>query len=215
MPTKTTNLILSLLIVAVFAAGAYVYPNLPDQIAVHWNAAGEADGFAGKFWGTFLFPLTMLFLLALYFVIPRIDPLGKNFQKFIGQYNSFWVCMMIFMGYIFGLQTAWNLGKEFDFGKAIIIAVAALWFAIGAAIENSKRNWFFGIRTPWTISSDKVWDKTHKLGGKLFKFSAILVLLAGIFLKGAMLITAILIPSILTAIWTIAYSYLEFKKTNK
>lgn len=122
---------------------------------------------------------------------------------------------MLFMAYIFALQASWNLGQEFDFGKAIVLAFSALWLVIGYTIESSKRNWFFGIRTPWTLFSDEVWDKTHKLGGKLFKFSAVLILLAGIFLKGAMLIGAIIINSILTSISVVVYSYLEFKKTNK
>jgi len=88
-----------------------------------------------------------------------------------------------------------------------------LFFYIGILCENTKRNWFIGIRTPWTLSSDEVWKKTNKKGGKLFKISGLIVF-TGVFLKNY-LIFLILIPIISVTIYTFIYSYIEYQKEKK
>jgi uncharacterized membrane protein len=91
-------------------------------------------------------------------------------------------------------------------------ALAILFYYTGILIENAKRNWFIGIRTPWTMSSDKVWDKTHKIGGKLFKIAGVFTLLAIFFESFAVFF--IVVPVISISIYTIVYSYFEYKKEN-
>jgi len=215
MTKKTTNIILLMLIAAAAIIGAILYPSLPDKVASHWNAAGEADGTMSKFWGVFLLPMIMAGLFLLYLIIPRVDPLRANIESFRKHYNIFWVFMFAFFIYIFGLTMVWNLGHRFNFTMTIIPAMSALLYAIGFIIEKSKRNWFVGIRTPWTLSSDIVWEKTHKLGGKLFKVAAVLSLF-GLFLRGESAIVATLIvPVMAVSVITIVYSYLEFRRQNK
>ncbi|MDD5082760.1 MAG: SdpI family protein, partial [Dehalococcoidales bacterium] len=88
-----------------------------------------------------------------------------------------------------------------------------LLYYCGILVANAQRNWFVGIRTPWTLSSDRVWEKTHRLGGRLFKAAGVLALL-GIFLPGYAILF-ILIPAVVIAFWTIVYSYLEYRKEAK
>lgn len=195
----------------VFIVGIILYPLFPDQIAAHWNAAGEADGYMGKFWGVFLLPGIILVMFLLYFFIPKLDPLQKNIDSFQPIYNVFWVLMFIFFAYIFGLSMAWNMGYRFNFTMTIVPAVSVLLYVIGVVLEKSKRNWFMGIRTPWTLSSDVVWDKTHKLGGHLFKIAAG-ISLVGIFLYGPYTIAMILIPVALASVVTVVYSYIIYTK---
>jgi len=95
----------------------------------------------------------------------------------------------------------------------MIPAMAALFYYCGILVENAKRNWFIGIRTPWTLSNEKVWEKTHKLGGKLFKAAAIIILF-GIVLKGYALLF-ILVPVIFVSFYLIVYSYVEYQKEVK
>jgi uncharacterized membrane protein len=92
-------------------------------------------------------------------------------------------------------------------------AFATLFYYSGVLIENAKRNWFIGIRTPWTLSSDRVWDKTHKIGGKLFKIAGI-VALAAVFFETAA-IFFIIVPVIIVSIYTVVYSYLEYQKESQ
>jgi uncharacterized membrane protein len=105
----------------------------------------------------------------------------------------------------------WNTGSRFNFTTAIVPAMAVLFFCVGAFLKNLKRNWFMGIRTPWTLSSDVVWDKTHQLSGKLFKAAAIISLL-GLFFQSNVVIFLIIIPVILAAVISVVYSYLLYRK---
>lgn len=212
MSTRITNAILLGCIVLAVVTGLVLYPSFPERFASHWNAAGQADGTMGRFWGVFLFPVIMAFLFALYYFIPRIDPLRKNLESTRNQYNAFWVSMFVFFAYVYGLTIVWNLGTRFDFTVAIVPAVAALYYVLGTYMKTLKRNWFVGIRTPWTLSSDVVWEKTHRLGGKLFQATAVVTLL-GLFLT-EQLIWVILVPLVATAIFTVVYSYIVYKKTS-
>jgi uncharacterized membrane protein len=211
MQTKITNIILLTLVVVSFVAGLVVYQYLPDRVASHWNSAGEVNGYMNKFWGIFLTPFILIGMFLLYFIIPKIDPLKSNLESFKKYYNIFWLFFFLFLIYIFILQISWNFGLRFNFTMAIVPALAALWYFLGAIIQKAKRNWFFGIRTPWTLSNDIVWDKTHKLGGKLFQIAAIISLLA-IFFSGDFFVFIIIVPLILVSIVTMIYSYLEFRK---
>ena len=210
MPTKQTNIILPVFILVAVIVGAALYPSLPDTITSHWNAAGEANGYMGKFWGVFLMPLIMLIMYGVYLLIPKIDPLKANIESFRKYYNLFWVLFSVFFLYIFALLLAWNLGFRFDFTVAIIPALAVFFFFVGMLLKHAKRNWFFGIRTPWTLSSDIVWEKTHRLGSTLFKITALIMLLGVVFPDR--FFWFLFIPLIGSVIYLLIYSYMEYQK---
>ena len=212
MSTKYTNIVLPLLVLIAAATGVFFYPSLPDTIVSHWNTAGEANGYMGKFWGVFLFPLIMLFTYGVYLLIPKIDPLKANIESFRKYYNAFWVLFSIFFLYIFFLSLTWNAGFEFDFSMALVPALAVFFFLIGVLLKHAKRNWFFGIRTPWTLSSDIVWDKTHQLGATLFKIIA-LVMLFGIAFP-EQFIWFLIVPLFASVAYLLIYSYLEYQKLD-
>jgi len=215
MTIKTANICLLGITVLVFFIGATVYPFLPEQVVSHWDAAGEPNGLMFKFWGVFLLPIMMVGILLLYFIIPKIDPLKENIKEFRGHYNNFWVFVFVFFFYVFSLTLAWNLGYRFNFTITIIPAIATLLYVIGDVLEASKRNWFLGIRTPWTLLSDTVWKKTHILGGKLFKIAAAVSLL-GVFFRDSLSIAAIIVlPIFIIMIISFVYSYVEFRKQPK
>jgi len=198
------------IIVASFLIGLIFYSQFPDMVASHWNAKGEVDGYMSKFWGIFLMPIVSLGLFFMFLIIPRIDPLKKNIEKFRKYFDSFVVLIILFLFYIFLLSVFWNLGARFNMSKVILPAMGILFFYIGVLLKHAKRNWFIGIRNPWTLSSDIVWDKTHKLGSKLFKIAGV-VSLIGIFFP-SISIWLVLIPVIVFSVYTIFYSYFEHKK---
>lgn len=213
MNTKTTNIVLLTLIVLTGGIGLFLYPSLPAEIASHWNAAGEVNGYMSKFWGVALFPLLMAGLFLIYFVIPKIDPLKSNINSFRSYYNAFWIFLFIFFSYIFGLSMAWSLGYTFNFTYAIVPAISALFYFLGSMLGKSKRNWFIGIRTPWTLSSDAVWDKTHRVASKLFKVAAI-ISLGALFAGPDAVLFFVVLPIAIVAIFAVVYSYLEYRKKN-
>ncbi|MFH1664072.1 MAG: SdpI family protein [archaeon] len=197
-------------VVLSFVIAGYFYPLMPDKMVSHWGAAGQPNGFMDKTTAILLMPVISVILLGLFYLIPKIDPLKENIQKFRNYFDSFIIIILAFMQYIFLLTIYWNTGNSFNMNSAIIPAIAILFYYSGILIENSKRNWFIGIRTPWTLSNENVWNKTHKIGGKLFKATAIISLIGLFFGENALYF--MLVPAILTTIYTIAYSYVEYKK---
>jgi uncharacterized membrane protein len=210
---RKSELIIVGIILLSFAVGIYYYPQMPEKVASHWNAHGQVNGYMSKFWGLFLMPIISVGLLLLFILIPRIDPLKSNIQQFRKYFDRFVVLIMFFLFYLYLLTILWNTGYTFNIITFLSPAFAILFYYAGILIENAKRNWFIGIRTPWTLSSDKVWDKTHKIGGKLFKIAGILALL-GIFFE-SYAIFIIVVPVIIVSIYTVVYSYFEYQKEMK
>ena len=157
-------------------------------------------------------PIISVGLFLLFMFIPRIDPLKSNIQQFRKHYDGFVVLIMVFLFYIYLLTIFWNSGYRFNMTTFLSPAMAILFYYTGVLIENAKPNWFIGIRTPWTMSSDRVWYKTHKVGGKLFKIAGI-VALAAVFFESAA-IFFIVVPVIIVSIYTVLYSYIEYQKDN-
>ena len=176
----------------------------------HWNAKGEVDGYMPKTWALFMLPLVNLGLLALFVVIPIIDPLKHNIEKFRKYYDGFVVLLVLFMTYIHSLILAAGLGVQFNMTLAIMPSLGFLFYYMGILTENAKRNWFVGIRTPWTLSSEKVWNRTHKRGGKLFKVSGVIAVIGILF--GELAVWFVLVPVLVSAAYLVVYSYLEYQK---
>ncbi|MFA5742859.1 MAG: DUF1648 domain-containing protein [Candidatus Paceibacterota bacterium] len=196
-----------------FAIGIWAYPQMPDIIASHWNERGEVNGYMPKFWGIFLTPIMSLAMFLFFSFIPKIDPMKANIEKFSKYYNSFIVSIILFLFYIYLLTMAWNFGYRFNMMYFMAPALSALFYWSGIIMENTKRNWFIGIKTPWTISNDVVWEKTHKIGGKLFKVAAGLSLL-GIFF-GDLAFWFTILPVMIFSVYLIFYSYFEYQKETK
>ncbi|NQU83688.1 MAG: SdpI family protein [Parcubacteria group bacterium] len=213
MKIKTPYLIILLIIILSFAIGGILYPHMPEQVASHWNAQGEVNDYVPKILGLFLMPTISIIIFLLLLFIPKIDPLKKNVEKFRKHFDNFIILIIVFLFYIHLLTLLWNLNYKFDMTQAMMPALGILFFYIGVMIQHAKRNWFIGIRTPWTLSSDTVWNKTHKIGGKMFKVSGIVVMIGILFPQWAFYF--ILIPVMTTTVYTILYSYFEFKKLSK
>ena len=142
-----------IVIIATFIIGVWLYPTLPDELASHWNAAGEIDGYLPKFWGLFMMPLITLGIFALLAAIPTIDPLKKNLEKSRKYYDGLIVLMVLFMSYIHAIIIVNSMGLILPIFSMLIPAFTILFYFIGMMMKNLKRNWFVGVKTPWTLSS--------------------------------------------------------------
>ncbi|HEW91656.1 MAG TPA: SdpI family protein [Thermotogaceae bacterium] len=209
---KSEVIVLGVILLS-FIIGIYFYPQMPEKIASHWNAQGQVDGYMSKFWGLFLMPLLSMILFLLFIAIPKIDPLKHNIEKFRKYYDGFVVLIIVYLFYVYLLTIFWNIGIRFSMVQPLAPAMGILFYYIGILTENAKRNWFIGIRTPWTLSSEKVWEKTHKIGGKLFKTAGAFAFI-GVFFQSYALFF-ILVPIILVAAYTIIYSYFEYQKETR
>ena len=198
------------LIIFAFALSGLLYNQLPDNMASHWNAQGEADGYMDKTTVLLLLPVLCVIIFALMLFMPKFDPIRKNAEGFRTTYENFIAVIVAFFVYLHIIIIAWGIGYQFNRIQALMPAFAAIFFDAGILIKNARRNWFIGIRTPWTMSSDRVWEKTHKRGGKLFMACGLIMLLGIIIPDYA--IYLLLVPLMLTVIYTFAYSYFEYKK---
>ncbi len=207
---KQTKIIIFLIIILSFAVAFYFYPQMPEISASHWNEKGQVDGYISKFWASFLMPIISLLVALLFLLIPKIDPFKENIKKFRGYFEGFIIILLLFLLYIYLLTIFWNLGFKFSMNYFMIPPLAILLYYAGILVEKAKRNWFIGIRTPWTLTSEQVWDKTHKIGGRLFKGSAVIALLGMLFIEYAFYF--VMIPVIVLVVFAFFYSYFEYQK---
>src|SRR5215207_2919257 len=211
MNTRTTTIVVLLMITAATIVGIAFWNQLPDPMASHWNVNDQVDGYIGKFWGVFLMPLITLGMLLLFLVIPNIDPLKANIAQFRDVFNMFIALIVAFMIYIYILSLRWNLGyTDFEMSKAMLPAMGILFFFVGYLLRKAKRNFFIGIRTPWTLSSDRVWDETHRLGSVLFMISGVLALVGSLF-GGTTAFWFLFVPIMGSTLITLVYSYVLYQ----
>jgi len=199
-----------LIIVLTLAITVLTYPALPDRIPSHWNINGEVDGYSSTLWGVVIVPLVMVPLTALLFLLPRIDPLRANYRKFRRYYDGF---ILVFAAFLFIIQLQILLsGLGYPVSPTLVypIILGGLFVYLGFLIEHAEQNWFVGIRTPWTLSSERVWKKTHARGGTLFKIAGIIAI-AGV-LFGRYSLWFALAPILVVAVYLVVYSYLEFQR---
>lgn len=214
MSTRNTILITLILITAMGILGALTWDQLPDPMASHWNINDQVDGSTSKFWGVFMMPVMSLGMLALFLLIPSIDPLKANIAKFRPTFNVFILLLILFLGYLWALTILWNLGRtDFKMSLALLPALGLLFIFIGLLLRKSSRNWFIGIRTPWTLSSDQVWDETHRIGSVLFIASGILAVAGSLF--GRLAFWFVFVPIIGSTIFLTIYSYVLYRRETR
>lgn len=215
MSTRITNILIVLIIAGSIVAGALLWNLLPDPMASHWNINDQVNGTMPKFWGVFLMPIMSLGMFLLFLVLPSIDPLKANIAKFRETFNVFILLIFLFLAYVWKLSIAWNLGfTNFKMSTSMLPAMGLLFVFVGYLLRKAKRNFFIGIRTPWTLSSDTVWDKTHQLGSILFYACGVLALLGSLF-GGATAFLLTIIPLLGSSLFLVAYSYVLYRQETK
>jgi uncharacterized membrane protein len=200
------------LILIMFLAGIIFYPSLPDQIPVHWNIKGEANNCISKnVFSALLYPILTFGIWLLLLYIPFIDPRKEKYAQFE---NAFRTMRLVFIGlfaYLYGVMIANSLGASIPVEKAIPGGISVLFIFLGNLMGKIRQNYFIGIRLPWTLANQDVWNKTHRFAGKLLVGAGFLGLL-GILLPPVW--TAILLFGGICLAFTVAgiYSYVIFKK---
>lgn len=203
-----------ILIILVTWIGTYMtYPQLPDQIPTHWNIYGEIDQWSSKLRAAILLPGIITGIYLLFLAIPYIEPRRKHFLKSMGFYQMIKYAMVLFLTAIYILSIWASFNNDLSVGVFVPVGVGILFILIGNYLSQVKSNFLMGIRTPWTLSSEESWRKTHRLGGITFTiaglmFAAIPFLYISNPWNFIIPITAI----ILAAIVPIAYSYIFFLK---
>jgi uncharacterized membrane protein len=200
-----------LIIIAAAVVSATVYPRLPESVPTHWDISGHPNGWSSRFWGAWLLPIILVVVWAFMSILPKIDPRGSNYAKFGGAFEGMIIAIMLFLFclHIVALRAA--LGHPVAMNRVLPIAMGVLFVVIGILLPSAEPNWFVGIRTPWTLSSDRVWRKTHEFGGKAFVMTGLVILVAGLVIPDVAHIV-LFVAVVICTIGVLAYSYLEWKR---
>lgn len=214
---KKTNIIYHLwsllLVITPFILIAIFWNSLSDQIPKHWNISGEVDRYGDKR-EIFLLPGINVFIYVLLWIIPYIDP-KKNFGQFLNTFVKIQALVITFLFGIFLVILVGSLGYAIDMGFWILYLVIGLLLVIGNYLGKVRPNYFLGIRTPWTLESEEVWVKTHRLAGKLWVVSMILLAITGLFLKLALFNQVFVVVLITVALIPVIYSYILYTRLDK
>lgn len=198
------------LIGAMFLAAALRWSSLPDRLPVHWNAAGQVDGYGGKFSALLLVPLVAVGVYLLLRYIPRIDPARANYASFQGTWLLLRVTLLAYLGFVYLLMNLAFGNEAVPFDRLVYGGVAVLFVILGGIMGKLRPNWFAGIRTPWTLSSKLSWVKTHRLGGWVFIAAGVATAIGGLVSGQAALIAmaVVLVPGL---VFLVVYSYLVWR----
>lgn len=204
--------IIILLLMAEFIAGFILYPHLPERVPSHWNIHGQVDRYSSNFWGAFGLPLLTLGMYVMMLVLPQLDPKRGNYLRFAGAYRILKLILALFFAVLYAVVILAALGYAVPVDRFVITGIGILFMVIGNFMGQFRHNYFVGIKTPWTLASETVWQKTHRLGSKLWVLAGLLVVMIGLTIggeKGFLLFFAILG---LAAVVPMVYSYLLYNR---
>jgi uncharacterized membrane protein len=209
MKLNRANLLSAGLVAGSFAAAAVLYRRLPDPVPVHWGAHGQVNGYMAKPWGAFLMPLATLGTSLLLFALSRIAPRGLSIQRFRGTFDVIQTAIVGFMSFTTLMALLAGAGSPVAVARAVPVAVGILFMILGNVLGKVTRNWFVGIRTPWTMASDEVWLRTHRFGGRVFMLAGLALAITGLAAGGVM---PVLVSVLAAALIPVAYSYVVYRR---
>ena len=162
------------------AFSVWAYPRLPPRVPIHWGLDGRPDGWSTPLVATVVAPVILAGLGLLFTVLPRIDP---RRESYIRHQRAYWQLVNGILIAVAGVQllvVGSGLGWNVNVGMGVALLVGGLFVYLGILLPRMEANWFVGIRTPWTLSSDRVWRETHRVGAGGFIVLGLLVMALGV-----------------------------------
>ncbi|MDD5433281.1 MAG: SdpI family protein [Candidatus Pacebacteria bacterium] len=199
-----------LFLMGIFAASLYTAPCI-TRVPSHWNAAGQIDGYSSKAFAALFFPLLTVAVYLLMLILPTIDPLKENYHYFEKEYYFIRLILVLFMAGMFFFTFLAAIGHKLNIMYFMVPFLSFFFVIIGAFMPKIKKNWFVGIRTPWTLQSDEVWIRTHKFAGKTMMAGGILAFFT-VFLPSQVAFGFFLAIVLTSALLPVAYSYFLYRK---
>ncbi|MFA6428047.1 MAG: SdpI family protein [Candidatus Buchananbacteria bacterium] len=209
-----TEIIPVLLIILAVASSFYFYANFPEQVPIHWNVYGQVDGWSSRAFGAFFFPALITGMYLLFFIFPYLDPKKERYEQFAKAYHIFKGAIVAFVALLYFYTSLIALGHQLlPVNVAVPVGIGVLFIIIGNYLGKVKANWFMGIRTPWTLSSEEVWNKSNRLGGKIFIIMGLFSVL-GFWLPSTIFFGIFITMVIVGSLIPIVYSYWLWRKLN-
>lgn len=204
-------------LVAIALAGAFGILNLdklPPELPTHWNFRGEVDSWTRSGLVVYLAPVIGLGLALLLSVLPRLDPRRANFPQYEGSWWLIGNTILVFLAAVHTMVIGIGLGWQVSMPFVIGLGVGGLFVVIGNYLTRVRPNWFLGIRTPWTLSSEKAWRETHRIGGTLFVLGGLLLIVVTL-VTGNPPLWAMLVGGLGPALFSLVYSYFAWRRDTQ
>ena len=199
----------TLFVIASFIVAGRLYGSLPDPVPTHWGPEGEVNGWTSKPFGAFLGPLIGVLLVALLVVLPRLSPRGFEMTPFQRVYPTLVAAIAGLMLYVTTFALATATGATMPAPGRLLAGVGVFLVVIGNFLGKVTQNFFIGIRTPWTLASDRVWERTHRFAGPVFVLGGVLLVVASLFMKSPLVLIAIVVVTVLSPA---VYSYVVWHR---
>ncbi|MDZ4242262.1 MAG: SdpI family protein [Candidatus Omnitrophota bacterium] len=186
------------------------------MIPIHWGMDGSPDGFANKSIALWVIPKISLLVLGLFLLIPLIEPRKENLMRSIKVYNTIFIGVFLIMALAHGLIVLHALGRSVNVSTVMFMAMGSLFLVIGNFMGKIRSNFLMGFRTPWTLSSEQSWNKTHRLAGWMFVALGLFMILGPVMKWGnAVTVYGMVAGVVLTTVIPVAYSFYVWKKEKK
>jgi len=176
-------------------------------VPIHWNAAGEPNGYGPAWVGFLLTPAITAGLVVLFALIPRIEPRRANLLRSSAAYMTVATAMLVLMLGVHVAVVLAGAGYSVPITPIIGGGVGLLFMVLGNVMTTVRSNFMFGVRTPWTLTSDLAWDRTHRLVGRLWVVGGFVVFLSSLLGRSELLVIVILGFVIGSLVLAFAYSY--------
>jgi len=197
------------------AVSIWAYPRLPPTVATHWDLRGAPDGFSSRLLAVSIVPVVLLVMTGLYNVLPKLDPRGENYAKFLSTYWLIGNAVIVFVLVAHAMIIASALGYSVRIDRLMPLGFGLLFIFLGNYITRVEPNWFVGIRTPWTLSSDTVWRKTHRTGGWLMVLGGFVLAVGAFILPHGAFLPLLVTTIVIVALIPIVQSYVLWKRERR
>ena len=190
---------------------AWAWGRVPDHMPVHFGASGAADRIGGRGEGLLLTPSVTSFFYVLLLAWPHLDPRKERFAQFVRPYRLVRLAVLAFFLVLQATTVAIALGSKVNIDGVTSAAAGIAIALLGNYLPKIQPNWIIGVRTPWTLSSDLSWQRTHRLAGPMLVASGILTLITALVRPGAstyVMLTSLLLTGLVSAV----YSYLVWRR---
>ncbi|MGB2632414.1 MAG: SdpI family protein [Candidatus Acidiferrum sp.] len=195
-----------LLTAAMVVATAVAYPHLPGAVATHWNLRNQADGYSAK-WTLFVIgPGLMAGIMLLWRFLPWLSPKNFEVDSFRSTYFQIMLIIVSLLAY-FNAVVLWaGMGYSLNVGRAIVGGVCLLFALLGNLMGKVRRNFYIGVRTPWALANERVWNATHRFAAKTFVAGGVVGLaLTAVGLQGRAVIVVLLAAALIPAVYSLAF----------
>jgi uncharacterized membrane protein len=181
------------------------------SVPIHWNVNGDPDGWAPAWLAFSLGPAITLLVVGLMALVPRIEPRRANLRRSANAYRTVAVALVLFLVVVQVVTVAQGVGYAVPVGLVISFGIGLLFVVIGNVLGTVRSNFMFGVRTPWTLSSDRSWDRTHRLVGRLFVVTGVVVAISSLAGQLALTLGLLLVMISVTLVGGTWYSYREWQ----